>query len=67
MNVIRRRGWEIPERLATPEAVFLNRRADRSTVRRRSSPHQKGAEIRISATVTTRAASATSPAASRTP
>ncbi len=27
MNVIRRRGWEIPERLSTPEAVFLNRRA----------------------------------------
>ncbi len=27
MHVIRRRGWEIPERLATPEAVFLNRRA----------------------------------------
>ncbi|MES1155194.1 MAG: protein-methionine-sulfoxide reductase catalytic subunit MsrP, partial [Pseudorhodoplanes sp.] len=27
MHVIHRRGWEIPERLATPEAVFLNRRA----------------------------------------
>jgi sulfoxide reductase catalytic subunit YedY len=27
MNVIHRRGWEIPERLATPEHVFLNRRA----------------------------------------
>ena len=27
MHVIRRRGWEIPERLATPEHVFLNRRA----------------------------------------
>jgi methionine sulfoxide reductase catalytic subunit len=27
MNVIRRRGWEIPEREATPEHVFLNRRA----------------------------------------
>jgi sulfoxide reductase catalytic subunit YedY len=27
MHVIRRRGWEIPERLATPEPVFLNRRA----------------------------------------
>jgi sulfoxide reductase catalytic subunit YedY len=27
MHVIRRRGWEIPESLATPEAVFLNRRA----------------------------------------
>jgi methionine sulfoxide reductase catalytic subunit len=27
MNVIRRRGWEIPERLATPEHVFFNRRA----------------------------------------
>jgi sulfoxide reductase catalytic subunit YedY len=27
MNVIRRRGWEIPERLATPEHIFLNRRA----------------------------------------
>ena len=27
MNVIRRRGWEIPERLATPEHLFFNRRA----------------------------------------
>jgi sulfoxide reductase catalytic subunit YedY len=27
MNVIRRRGWELPERLATPESVFLNRRS----------------------------------------
>jgi sulfoxide reductase catalytic subunit YedY len=27
MHVIRRRGWEIPERLATPEQFFLNRRA----------------------------------------
>ncbi len=27
MNVIRRRGWEIPERLATPEHYFFNRRA----------------------------------------
>jgi sulfoxide reductase catalytic subunit YedY len=27
MNIIRRRGWEIPERLATPEPAFLNRRA----------------------------------------
>src|SRR5688572_28166926 len=27
MNVIRRRAWEIPEREATPEAVFFNRRA----------------------------------------
>ena len=27
MHVIRRRGWEIPERQATPERVFLNRRA----------------------------------------
>ena len=27
MHVIHRRGWEVPERLATPEAVFLNRRA----------------------------------------
>ena len=26
MNVIRRRGWEIPERLATPERIFFNRR-----------------------------------------
>lgn len=26
MRVIRRRGWEIPERFATPEAVYLNRR-----------------------------------------
>jgi len=26
MNVIRRRGWEVPERLATPEHMFLNRR-----------------------------------------
>ncbi len=27
MHVIRRRGWEIPERLATPEKLFLDRRA----------------------------------------
>ena len=27
MHVIRRRGWEMPERLATPEPMFLNRRA----------------------------------------
>ena len=27
MNVIRRRGWEIPERLASPEHLFFNRRA----------------------------------------
>ncbi len=26
MHVIRRKGWEIPERLATPEDVYLNRR-----------------------------------------
>ncbi len=27
MHPVRRRGWEIPERLATPEALFLDRRA----------------------------------------
>ena len=27
MNVIRRRGWEIPERLASPEHLFFDRRA----------------------------------------
>lgn len=27
MNVIRRRGWEIPERLATPEHLVFNRRS----------------------------------------
>src|SRR5947199_2162608 len=27
MHVIHRRGWEIPEHQATPEGVFLNRRA----------------------------------------
>jgi sulfoxide reductase catalytic subunit YedY len=27
MHVIRRRGWEIPERLATPERLFIDRRA----------------------------------------
>ena len=27
MNVIRRRGWELPERMATPEHLFFNRRA----------------------------------------
>ena len=27
MHVIRRRGWEIPERLATPEPLFFNRRS----------------------------------------
>jgi methionine sulfoxide reductase catalytic subunit len=27
MNVIRRRGWELPERVATPEHLFVDRRA----------------------------------------
>ena len=27
MHVIRRRGWEIPERLATPEHLFFDRRS----------------------------------------
>ena len=27
MPVIRRRGWELPESCATPEHVFMNRRA----------------------------------------
>ena len=27
MHVIARKGWEIPESQATPESVFLNRRA----------------------------------------
>src|SRR5262245_33219711 len=27
MHVISRRGWELPDRLATPEHLFLNRRA----------------------------------------
>ena len=27
MNIIHRRGWELPERCATPEHVFVNRRA----------------------------------------
>ena len=27
MHVVRRKGWEIPESLATPEALFLGRRA----------------------------------------
>ena len=27
MHVIHRRGWEIPEHCATPESVFLSRRA----------------------------------------
>jgi sulfoxide reductase catalytic subunit YedY len=27
MHVIRRRGWEIPQRLATPEHLFFNRRS----------------------------------------
>src|SRR5437868_4395576 len=27
MNVIRRRGWEMPESRATPEHLFFNRRA----------------------------------------
>ena len=26
MHVVRRKGWKIPERLATPEALFLDRR-----------------------------------------
>jgi methionine sulfoxide reductase catalytic subunit len=32
MNVIHRRGWEIPESLATPEAAFLNRRGFLATM-----------------------------------
>ena len=27
MNIIRKRSWELPEREATPEAVFFNRRS----------------------------------------
>src|ERR1700759_1969511 len=27
MNIIRRRGWEMPESRATPEHLFFNRRA----------------------------------------
>ena len=27
MNIIRKRGWELPESEATPEAVFFNRRS----------------------------------------
>ena len=27
MNIIRRRGWEMPESQATPEHLFFNRRA----------------------------------------
>jgi len=27
MNILRRKGWELPERFVTPEHVFLNRRA----------------------------------------
>jgi sulfoxide reductase catalytic subunit YedY len=27
MNIIRRRGWELPERLATPEHLFFSRRS----------------------------------------
>ncbi len=27
MQILRRRGWEIPERLVTPEAAVLGRRA----------------------------------------
>src|SRR5262245_1248039 len=27
MNVIRRRGWELPERVATPEHLFVDRRS----------------------------------------
>ena len=27
MHILRKRGWELPERLVTPEDVFMNRRA----------------------------------------
>ena len=27
MHIMRRRGWELPERLVTPEALVLSRRA----------------------------------------
>ncbi|MEC9404865.1 MAG: twin-arginine translocation signal domain-containing protein, partial [Pseudomonadota bacterium] len=26
MNILKKRSWELPEREATPEAVFMNRR-----------------------------------------
>ena len=66
MHVIRRRGWEIPEREATPEHIFLNRRAFlagdrrrravavagacRSAARRRRAGPERRASIRPSAT-----------------
>jgi len=27
MHIVHRRGWEIPESQATPEAIYLSRRA----------------------------------------
>ena len=51
MHVIRRRGWEIPERLATPEHLFLDRRAflgrDRRGRRCRSSPEHGACAQRV--------------------
>ena len=43
MHVIRRRGWEIPERDATPEHLFLNRRAFLAGDRRRRAVAVAGA------------------------
>ena len=51
MNVIRRRGWEIPESRATPEHLFFNRRAflaapPRAPLRGPRAEHRAGAAHR---------------------
>ena len=47
MNVIHRRGWDIPEHQATPESVFLNRRA---LLGAGAEPRRRGARARHRAT-----------------
>ena len=48
MNVIRRRGWEMPEHLATPEHVFLNRRDFLGAAARRRRAARRGIAARAS-------------------
>src|SRR5262249_4400663 len=50
MHVIRRRGWEMPERLATPEHLFLDRRRLLAamaalSVSPGSAPAQRGSDL----------------------
>ena len=68
MHVIRRRGWELPERLATPEHLFFNRRAFLAATgaRWRSSlPHRGMRSRSASPTCPTRPRTSIRPSATR--